>query len=134
MCVPDCLVPAQLLWFPAVCCLGAWVRLVSVTSLRSIWELMTAHTERERGLVTRLARATTIDSGNLVTWKILLSDVFIEPLSIQFYSITFSRYQIIVVYMYVHTYVLLNKKKLNKTTLTKPESSTWEILILTKTS
>ena len=29
-----CLFPARFLWFPAVCCLGAWVRLVSVTSLR----------------------------------------------------------------------------------------------------
>ena len=47
------LVPARLLEFSAVCCLGAWVRLVKVTSSRSIWELMTAHTERERGLVTR---------------------------------------------------------------------------------
>ena len=54
-----CLVPVRLLLFPAVCGFGAWVQLVSVTSPRrtefipvtlprSIWELMTAHTERER--------------------------------------------------------------------------------------
>ena len=48
-----CLVPVRLLQFPVVCCLGAWVGLVYVTSPRSIWQLLTVHTERERGLVTR---------------------------------------------------------------------------------
>ena len=54
------LVSVRLLQFPAVCCLGAWVRLVFVTSPRSIWRLMTVHTERGRSLVTRQMQCSVL--------------------------------------------------------------------------